>query len=265
LQDTDAALFRLHSFTDETPGARTMQLNSRIPLDASYRRAWFSAQTRSVVNTAYTSGDWSADATAYEVFLSLKPAPSLTIDAGKKTLKWGKGYLWNNLAFLDRQKNPEDPALALEGLTVLSADYIRTFDGPLQVMSVTPVLLPVFGDPNQSFGERGHLNVAGKLYFLLLDTDLDTMFLTGGSRRARFGFDISRNLASNLEVHGEVTHVPDNPMAVLEPTGELVQREQPATSVVVGLRYLTEANTTHIVRLLPRRHRLRPGRDGGVL
>jgi len=246
-QDTDAALFRLRSFTDETPDAQTLQLNSRLQLDAAYRRGWFSAQTRSVVDTGYTSGDWTADATAYEAYLSLKPAPSFTVDAGKKTLKWGKGYLWNPAAFLDRGKSPEDPALALEGFTVLSADYIRTFGGPLQVMSVTPVLVPVFGDLNQSFGERGHLNVAGKLYLLLLDTDIDVMFLTGGSRATRFGFDFSRNLRSNLEVHGEWTHVLDGLTAVLEPAGTLVPREQPATNLVMGLRYLTEANTTFIV------------------
>ena len=246
-QDTDAALFRLRSFTDQAPDAQTMQLTSRLQLDASYRRGWFSAQTRSVVDTGYTSGDWTADATAYEAYLSLKPAPSLTIDAGKKTLKWGKGYLWNPAAFLDRPKNPEDPALALEGFMVLSADYIRTFDGSLQVVSVTPVLVPVFGDLNQSFGGRGHLNVAGKLYVLLHDTDIDVMFLTGGSRRARFGFDFSRNLRSNLEVHGEMTRVPHNLAAALEPAGALVQREQPATSLVMGVRYLTEANTTYIV------------------
>jgi hypothetical protein len=199
------------------------------------------------VDTGYTNDDWTADATAYEAYLSLKPAPSFTLDVGKKTLKWGKGYIWNPAAFLDRVKSPEDPALALEGFTVLSADYIRTFGGPLQVMSVTPVLLPVFGDLNRSFGERGHLNVAGKLYLLLLNTDIDVMFLTGGSRPARFGVDFSRNLRSNLEVHGEVTRVPDGLTAVLGPAGTLAQREQPATNLVVGLRYLTEANTTYIV------------------
>jgi hypothetical protein len=246
-QDTDAALFRLRSFTHEASDAQTMQLNSRLQLDASYRRGWFSAQTRSVVDTGYTNDDWTADATAYEAYLSLKPAPSFTLDVGKKTLKWGKGYIWNPAAFLDRVKSPEDPALALEGFTVLSADYIRTFGGPLQVISVTPVLLPVFGDLNQSFGERGHLNVAGKLYLLLLDTDIDVMFLTGGSRPARVGMDFSRNLLSNLEVHGEVTRVLDGLTAVLEPAGTLVQREQPTTSFVMGLRYLTEANTTFIV------------------
>jgi hypothetical protein len=246
-QDMDAALFRLRSFTDKAPDPRTMQLHSRVQLDASYRRGWFSAQTRSVVDTGYTSSDWTADATAYEAYLSIKPAPSFTVDAGKKTLKWGKGYIWNPAAFLDRVKSPEDPALALEGFTVLSADYIRTFSGPLQVMSVTPVLLPVFGDLNQSFGERGHLNVAGKLYLLLFDTDIDVMFLTGGSRPGRFGFDFSRNLRSNIEVHGEMAHVPNSPAAVVEPAGTLVQGEQSPTNLVVGLRYLTEANTTYIV------------------
>jgi hypothetical protein len=246
-QDMDAALFRLRSFTDTTPDARTTQLNSRLQLDAAYRRGWFSAQTRAVVDGAYATGNWTGDATAYEAFLSVKPAPSLTVDAGKKTLKWGKGYIWNPAAFLDRVKSPEDPALALEGFTVLSADYIRTFEGPLQVMSVTPVLLPVFGDLNRSFGERGHLNVAGKLYLLFLDTDIDVMFLTGGSRRARFGMDFSRDLRSNLEVHGEMTHVPNDLSSMLEPADTLAPRERPATSLVLGLRYLTEANTTYIV------------------
>ena len=246
-QDSNAALFRLRSFSDKTSDAQPLQLNSRLQLDAGYRRGWFSAQTRSVVDVSHTSGDWTADATAYEVYLSLKPAPSLTVDAGKKTLKWGKGYLWNPAAFLDRAKSPEDPALALEGFTIVSADYIHTFSGPLQVLSVTPVLVPVFGDLNQSFGERGHLNVAGKLYLLFFDTDLDVMFLTGGSRATRFGFDFSRNLRSSLEVHGEWTHVPDGLTAVLEPAGTLVQREQPATNVVMGLRFLTETNTTFII------------------
>jgi hypothetical protein len=205
--DTDAALFTLQSSPDNGNDARTSQVNSRVQLDAAYRRGWFSAQTRTVVDGGYASGDWSGRATAYEAYASLKPAPSLTVDVGKRTLKWGKAYLWNPAAFLDRTKSPEDPALALEGFTVVSADYIRTFTGPLQVVSVTPVLLPVFGDLNRSFGARGHLNVAGKLYVLLYDTDVDVMFLSGGSRPGRFGFDVSRNLRSNLEVHGEWTRI----------------------------------------------------------
>ena len=242
--DTNAAPFKLQP--EDARDARSALLNSRAQLDATYRRGWLSAQIRAVVEAAHTSGNWTGGATAYEAFLSLKPAPSLTVDAGKKTLKWGKGYLWNPAAFLDRVKNPEDPALALEGFTVLSADYIRTFGGPLQVISVTPVLLPVFGDLNQAFGEGGHVNVAGKLYLLFYDTDVDVMFLSGGSRAGRFGFDVSRNLRSNLELHGEWTRIAHAVTPVLGSTDTLELREQAATSVVLGLRYLTPGNTTFI-------------------
>jgi hypothetical protein len=246
-QDTDAALFKLRTFTDGRPHARTLQVNSRVQLETSYRRGWFNGQARTVADPGYASGDWSGDLRFYEAYVSVKSAPSLTVDAGKKTLRWGKGYIWNPAAFLDRAKSPEDPALALEGFTVVSADYIRTFDGPLQVVSVTPVVLPVFGDLNRSFGERGHLNVAGKLYLLLFDTDVDVMFLAGGSRPARFGFDVSRNLLSNIEVHGEWTRVPNDLTTTVSANGALEPRERPSTSVVVGLRYLTEVNTTFII------------------
>jgi hypothetical protein len=41
--------------------------------------------------------------------------------------------------------------------------------------------------------------------------------------------------------------VPDDLTAVLEAAGTLAQQEQPATSFLMGFRYLTEANTTYIV------------------
>jgi hypothetical protein len=245
--ETDAALFRLRALSGATGDTRAMQLGARVQFDAGYRRGWFSAQTRTVGDTTYAGGDWAGDATAYEAYASVKPAPSLTVDVGKKTLKWGKGYIWNPAAFLDRAKSPEDPALALEGFIVASADYIRTFAGPLQVMSVTPVLVPAFGNVNNGFGERDHLNVAGKLYMLLYDTDIDVMFLSGGSRPSRFGFDFSRNLRSNLELHGEWSRVPEGRTPVLESDGTLVEREGSTASSVLGARYLANTNTTFTI------------------
>jgi len=244
--DTSAVLFKLQSSPDDPVETRNTQLNARLQLDAGYSRSWFSAQTRTVVEGGYASSAWSRDASVYEAYVSLKPTPALTLDAGKKTLKWGKGYLWNPAAFLDRAKSPEDPALALEGFVVLSADYIRTFGGPLQVLSVTPVVIPVSGDLNGGFGERDHLNLAGKLYALMWDTDIDVMYLSGGSRPARFGFDLSRNLWSNVEVHAELARVPHAITMILSENGALTPREQRATNVVLGVRYLTATNTTFI-------------------
>jgi hypothetical protein len=244
--DTGAPLLTSPSSGDDTPGAHG-RLNSRLQLDAGYQRNWFNARARTVVETAYASGAWTGDAAAYEAFVSLKPAPSLTVDAGKKTLKWGKGYLWNPAAFLDRRKTPEDPALALEGFVVFSADYIRTFNGPLRVMSFTPVLLPVAREINASFGEPRHLNAAGKLYLLLYDTDIDVMVMSGGSRPARLGLDFSRNLRPNLELHGEWTRVRATLTSIVSQTGTTMEVLRASTNVVLGVRYLAATNTTAIV------------------
>ena len=62
------------------------------------------------------------------------------------------------------------------------------------------MILPVYEDINDEFGQTGHVNVAAKLYALLYDTDLDLLFFTGASRTTRLGFDFSRNLLSNLEL-----------------------------------------------------------------
>jgi hypothetical protein len=120
-------------------------------------------------NTDYKKSYLGEDqkTTVYEGFLSIKPSSSLTIDIGKKTLRWGKGYAWNPVAFVDRPKDPDDPELSLEGFIVASADYIKTFQGPLKTISFTPVLIPVYEHVNSTFGDINNLNFAGKLYFLL--------------------------------------------------------------------------------------------------
>jgi hypothetical protein len=99
--------------------------------------------------------------------------------------------------------------LNLEGFYVATLDYIKSFDGPLKTFSFTPAIVPVYGDMNKEFGETGHLNVAARFYFLFLDTDIDFMFLSGGSRTPRYGFDFSRNITSNLEIHGELAWIKD--------------------------------------------------------
>jgi hypothetical protein len=72
------------------------------------------------------------------------------------------------------------------------------------------------------------------------------MFLSGGSRPGRFGFDVSRNLRSNLEVHGEWTRIARAVTPTVDAAGALSLPEAAVTNVVVGIRYLTPSNTTFI-------------------
>ena len=212
-------------------GKNMGQFNFRLRPEASYQKG---IARLYVMGDGYLKNDdlgWSGKAKLFQGYLSLKFRPSAAADIGKRVARWGKGYAWNPAAFIDRSKDVTDPQEALEGFSMLSADITRSFAGPLQTLSFTPVILPVTEDLNSAFGKPGHVNVAGKLYGLIWDTDVDFMFLAGASRSARYGLDFSRNIRANSEVHGEWAW--------------LTSGERPATmSGLIGFRYLTADETT---------------------
>mgnify|MGYP005828156995 CR=1 FL=1 len=88
----------------------------------------------------------------YEANYSWRADSGLLLEAGKHVMRWGKGYAWNPVGFVERPKDPNDPELAREGYWMASADYIRNFAGPLQTLAFTPALLPVGRDVNSDFG-----------------------------------------------------------------------------------------------------------------
>jgi hypothetical protein len=183
----------------------------------------------------------------YEAVLSLRPNPGLAVEAGKQALQWGKGYAFTFVGFVQRPKDPDDPELAREGYTVANADLIRNFDGPLQTIAFTPVVLPVSSSVNGDYGNPAYRNLAAKLYFLYRDTDIDLMYLAKGSRPARFGTDFARNLATNFEIHGEWARILDVAKPVVNSAGQVTTKVGNSTNYMIGLRYLTERDSTCIV------------------
>ena len=243
--DTNAALHKLRLYDHDKENVRE-EYNLTALLDGSYSKD--DTEFRGVVNTDLMKSylGWSEETTLYEGYMSSRPSSTFNFSIGKKTLKWGKGYAWNPVAFLDRPKDPDDPELAREGFVVTSADYIRSFDGPLKTFSFTPVLMPVYEHINDDFGKNNRLNFAGKTYFLLYDTDIDLIFLAGGSKTSRYGMDFSRNITSNFEVHGELAFVNDYQKRFINSDGTLFSDKYDATSYLLGLRYLTKSDTTYI-------------------
>jgi hypothetical protein len=201
---------------------------------------------------AHLEGDWETRGTDWlarfdEFYGSYKPDPGLTLDAGKIALKWGKGYAWNPIAFVERVKDPNDPELAREGFGMLAADVIRNFDGPLRTVAITPVVVPASENINSDFGTGSHINVAAKLYLLYYDTDIDLAFLSNGSRSRRYGFDFSRNLATNLEIHGEWAHIEDTQRSVATASGSTTVVRNDGERYLLGLRFLSAQDTTYIL------------------
>jgi hypothetical protein len=186
-------------------------------------------------------------ATLYELYLAARPSERLGLEVGKRSLRWGKGYAFNPVAFLERPKDATDPELSREGFVMAGAEVVRSFDGPLRTVAFTPVLLPVSADLNDGFGREDDLNVAARLYLLYRDTDIDLMLRRGDSRPDALGLDFARNLATHFELHGEVAWFDGREVAVLRADDTLTTRKAEGPDLLLGLRYLTVAETTWIV------------------
>lgn len=195
----------------------------------------------SAVNDALAS---SSDGRMYEAYGRWQPEPTSVAEIGKRALRWGKGYAFSPVAFLERPKDPSDPELAREGFVMATGSLVRSFDGPLQTLTLTAALVPTTSDLNADFGTSGYLNPAFKLYGLILDTDVDLIYAASGSRGPRLGFDFSRNLGSNLEIHGEWAHSSDANRSLLTSANALAIQTRNYDSYLLGLRYLTEHDTT---------------------
>jgi hypothetical protein len=107
--------------------------------------------------------------------------------------------------------------------------------------------VPTRSGLNGDFGVEDHWNPAAKLTLLYRDTDIDFLWLGEGARSARFGFDVSRNFGTNLELHGEWARIHDFEQPLLEGGRLAPAPPRDATSWLAGLRYLTERETTWIV------------------
>ena len=219
----------------------TMQLAGKL----RYGIGTFDFRTNSGLQRDQLAHDH--DNTIFEAAYSIRSSPGLTMEAGKRALKWGKGYAWNPMGFVERPKDPNDPQLAREGIWMANSDLIFNPGGNLQTIAFTPVLLPVGNDINSDFGASGHLNPAAKLYLLYRDIDIDFAWQGKGSRPARFGMDFSTNLMSNFEIHGEWARIQQFTRPVTDSTGRVTSEVGNATSYLLGLRYLTAGDTTYIV------------------
>ena len=244
--DPGAALYPLQfpGVTEKTNdrAGGVAELSGTLRRDAL--RAYFLAHGEYLDDVRASGGE----AKFYEAYAAWQASTSFAFEGGKKTQRWGKGYAWSPVAFLERPKDPEDPELAREGFVAAAGSYVKSGEGPLQNVAFTALVVPTTSDLNADFGAPEHANPAAKLTLLYRDTDIDFLWLGEGARSARFGFDVSRNFGTNLELHGEWARIRGFEQPVLDASGALaLAPPRDATSWLIGLRYLTERDTTWIV------------------
>lgn len=230
--------------------------SARETLDRASLAAELAGQARHETLTAYARAAFAAsddafesrhDATLLEGGLRVSPREGLSVDVGKQVQRWGKGYAWNPVGFFERAKDPSDPTASREGFVMASAAWVRRLPGTVAAIGFAPLLLPVATDLNGDYGEPGHVNPGARLTLLVADTDLDLLWAAKGSRPQRIGVDFSRNLGSQLELHGEWARAFGATRQRLAADGSVHAQRGHLDSWLLGARFLSERDVTWIV------------------
>lgn len=232
----------------EDPPATLDDLSGSLQLNGAYAQGIASLNwLLNASGTEHSSSGWQDSAEIYESFFSLSSSSTFAVSIGKKSYKWGKGYAWNPVGFINRSKDPENPEEALEGYIAADLEAIKSYSGDLRTIALTGTVLPVWQGVNEDFGAEDKVNLAAKLYLLYLDTDIDFVVYSGNSRTTRFGVDFSRNLSSSFEIHGEVAHIFNQERLLIDEQEGRFRQAGSATSFLAGIRALTNFELTSIV------------------
>ncbi|HEX6297552.1 MAG TPA: hypothetical protein VFZ74_13330, partial [Burkholderiales bacterium] len=121
----DSAFYRL-AFYNQEQREHLDRTTGNLQLAGKLRHgaATFDLRTSSVLQRDQLGEDHESK--IFEAAVSVRASPGLTFDAGKRTLRWGKGYAWNPIGFVERPKDPNDPQLAREGFVMANADWISS-------------------------------------------------------------------------------------------------------------------------------------------
>ncbi len=241
-----SALYPLN-FPGTLPRSELDRQSAGYELAGKYQRDTLTLYGQLAGTAAHDALVTNSNSTWLEAGLRLSPSTGLSFDAGKQLQRWGKGYAWNPVGFFERPKDPSDPTLSREGYVMASADWVKSLPGTLAAVGFMPVLMPVNRDLNSDYGTPDKLNAGAKLYLLWADTDIDLLWAGEGSRPERIGLDFSRNLGSQLEVHGEWARTISATQRVVNPDGSIGTRGGHADSWLLGLRYLSEDEVTWIL------------------
>ena len=173
-------------------------------------------------------------------------SPGLSVDVGKRVQRWGKGYAWTTVGFVERTKDSSDPSASREGYEMASIEWTKSLSGAISTIGLTGLIVPTNDSMNDDFGQTKSLNPAARFYVLAMDTDIDLMWRGKGAKPASYGFDFSRNISTALEVHGEWARTLDAPHSTVSASGLIDSQTKDATSWLLGLRYLTPGEVTWI-------------------
>lgn len=244
--DPESSAYKL-AYPGESARSNMLRSTTTLETAATLNMTPFVADIRAQANYVIeTQSNTTNDGKIMEGGGRWSAGPGLTLDLGKRVQRWGKGYAWNPVGFVERPKDPNDPQLVREGFLMASGEWTKSYSGPISTLGATGLLLPTNQNMNGDFGKKSSLNPAVKLYMLLWDTDVDVMWRGKGARPQSFGLDFSRNITTAWEIHGEWARTLDAPYNTITATGESSNSIVNYNSYLLGFRYLTQNEITLI-------------------
>ncbi len=175
------------------------------------------------------------DSVLREAYWQLAEWDPHNIEIGKRVLRWGKGYAFNPVALMERTKSPEDPEASREGLWIAQGIWLPGALPGFDTSSVNLVYLPIREGVNDDYQSDIDSEAiwGAKLYGLIDTTDLGLYAVRWEENKInQWGVDFASNLSVNFEIHGEYVATS--------------QKESNTHEVLLGLRYLTDADVTWI-------------------
>jgi len=194
-----------------------------------------------------TNNEFENNISIYEAFLNANLSTYFDFQVGKKSVKWGKGYIWNPVSFVGRQKDINDIDAGLEGFWMFKMSYVKSLSGILQNFSISPVIIPVSKELNKDFSDNENISFILNNYYLIADTDLDTYLLFEDTKFKKLGFDFSRNILANWEIHAEYVFEKEVIKNSLNTNFIVETKTAESQDYLLGTRILFETNTTLIL------------------
>ena len=191
--------------------------------------------------------DTQIDFNAFELYGDLDFSVNSFLLLGKKMLTWGKGYAFNPVGYVNPIKDPENPELSQAGIFSIYYQYSKSFQTELIKNAAFDLIIkPSTTTINNKISELENTDIAGKLYFLFYDTDIDFMGYYSKINTENIGFDFSRNILPNLEMHGEYSRFYNRPFFLI--SNDILKSENSdGASYLFGMRWLNRWNITTII------------------
>jgi hypothetical protein len=249
LNDT-SGLYKL-SFLNKEKDDYLDSYFASLQLKGSYEISKFKLSLDLKDQLFYTSkNEWENKFSIYESFINADLSTNFDFQMGKKSVKYGKGYIWNPVSFVGRQKDINDVDAGLEGFWMMKLDYVKSLSGILQNFSISPVFIPINSEVNEDFSQEDGFNFILNNYFLIKDTDVGLYFLADDFKFRKFGVDFARNILPNWEIHAEYVMEKDVTVNRMNSGFIVESATNDYNNYLFGTRVLFETNTTLIMEYL---------------